>query len=107
MAMGTLAGDYLLNRRAAAYLPARYVKRYLDRGEMYLVPDAPRFPYPVWAIWHDDMDDDLRAVAGNTLRALAKLAEKDGDQVLESLADLSEDHQVDVLGEEPVFDLDQ
>ncbi|WP_366510935.1 hypothetical protein [Yoonia sp.] len=44
-----LVAEYIVNRRAAAYLPARHVKKYLDSGHLHLVPDAPRFPYPVWA----------------------------------------------------------
>ncbi len=96
--LGALAGEYVLNRKAAAYLPARYVKRYIDTGQMHLVPNAPRVPYPVWAVWREDLDPEILAPAKATLTAIAQDAESMGADVIEALADLSEDHQVDILG---------
>ncbi len=99
LALGAMAADFVVNRKAAAYLPARYIKKYLDSGELHLVPDAPRFPYPVWAVWRDDMDTELAEGVKAALLHVSRQAEADGDAVLAQLADISEDREVDVLGE--------
>lgn len=96
--LGAMVAEYIVNRRAAAYLPARYVKKYLDSGQLHLVPDAPRFPYPVWAVWRDDLSQELRDVAAATLRDVAKGAESDSRAVVESLGEMSVDHTVQLLG---------
>lgn len=98
LSLGALAAEYVLNRRAAAYLPARYIKRYLDTGQMHLVPDAPRVPYPVWAVWREDLDPEVLVPAKATLNAIAQDAESMGADVIEALAHLSEDRLVETLG---------
>lgn len=97
--LGAMTAEYVVNRTAAAYLPARYIKRYLDNGQLHLVPDAPRFPYPVWAVWRDDLDPAIKATAINTLQSVANAAEADGDAVINQLKEISEDREVAVLGE--------
>lgn len=96
--LGALAAEFIVNRQGAAYLPARYVKKYLDSGQLYLVPDAPRFPYPVWAVWRDDTDPEIRKIARDTLYRVANAAEADGDAVVAHLRKISVDQEVDVLG---------
>lgn len=98
LALGAMAAEFIVNRKAAAYLPAHYIKKHLDRGELHLVPDAPRFPYPVWAVWRDDLDTELAEGMRAALRVVSQQAEADGDAVLTQLADISEDHEVEVLG---------
>jgi DNA-binding transcriptional LysR family regulator len=68
--MGVLAALYIVNRRCAAYLPARYAKRFLDDGTLHLVHDAPVYGYPIWSVWRDDLDDDIADVAHKTLKIL-------------------------------------
>jgi len=97
--LGAMVAEYVVNRKAAAYLPARYVKKYLDSGQLHLVPDAPRFPYPVWAVWRNDLDPDIRTVAETVLHRVGDAAEADGEAVLERLRDLSDDHLVEILGD--------
>ncbi|WP_106746405.1 LysR family transcriptional regulator [Yoonia maritima] len=97
--LGAMAAEFIVNRRGAAYLPARYVKKYIDAGQLFLVPDAPRFPYPVWAVWRDDMDPEIRKIAAATLHSVTDVAEADGEAVIAQLRDISEDHEVEVLGE--------
>ena len=92
-----MVAEYVINRRASAYLPARYVKRYIDAGQMYLVPDAPRFPYPVWAVWREDLDPDLRQLAEAELSAAAQFAEQENETVMARLREIS-DETIDVLG---------
>lgn len=92
-ALGAMAAEYILNRKAAAYLPARYVKKYLDSGQLHLVPDAPRFPYPVWAVWREDLDEELRLIAGATLHGVAEAAAIDGEAVIAALGGVSTDQK--------------
>jgi DNA-binding transcriptional LysR family regulator len=99
--LGAMAAEYVMNRQAAAYLPARFVKKYIDSGQLHLVPDAPRFPYPVWAVWREDLDPDISARAKQILKSVADAAEVDGDAVIEKLKDISDDHTVEVLGATP------
>jgi DNA-binding transcriptional LysR family regulator len=85
MALGALAMEYIVNRRAAAYLPARTAKRHLDAGKLYIVADAPRFPYPSWVIWRNDIDEDLAALARRTLANVVQGAEKEQEFVTKQL----------------------
>ncbi len=98
LSLGAMAADYVLRRRAAAYLPARYIKRYLDDGLLHLVPDAPIFPYPVWSIWRDDMDAEIRSNAEAALKDIRKQIDDDQNAVMAELADISEGDTLDVLG---------
>ncbi len=98
--LGAMVAEYVINRQASAYLPARYVKKYIDSGQLHLVPDAPRFPYPVWAVWREDLDPKLAEIARSELAKVAGAAEADGDAVLEQLREISDDQVVEVLGEE-------
>jgi len=76
-AMGTLASGFLKIRPYAAYLPASHVRQPLADGDLFLVSDAPIFAQPVWVAWRDDLDPELRAVAGKTLSTAVSAAEKD------------------------------
>lgn len=99
-ALGALAAEYVVNRRAAAYLPARYIKKYIDSGQMHLVPDAPRFPYPAWAVWREDMDPEIKQAAKSTLMMVCAGAAADGTAVLKTLKEISED-EIELLGQMP------
>lgn len=73
--LGAMAAEYIVRRSGAAYLPARYIKPYLDAGQLHLVPDAPVFPYPVWAVWREDLDPEIKTLAQRLLRETADKAE--------------------------------
>ena len=98
MSLGALAADYVLRRRAAAYLPARFVQNLLDEGRLHLVPDAPRFPYPVWAVWRADTDAASRAIAEAALDEITTELDAAQDGVLDLLAELSHSAEAAVLG---------
>lgn len=100
LSLGAMVTDYVVRRRAAAYLPARHVKEHLENRRLFLVPDAPVFPFPVWAIWRDDMDEDIRAAAQETLTAIAAKISTDHDAILTDLAHLNESETVEFLGQE-------
>lgn len=97
LSLGALAADYVANRRAAAYLPARSVAGMLGTGRLHLVPDAPRFPYPAWAVFRDDLDPDLSEAAQQVLQRVAAQAEDAQDDVIRDLARIS-DAEIGVLG---------
>ncbi|WP_341271343.1 hypothetical protein [Pseudaestuariivita atlantica] len=99
MALGALAGDYVVRRKAAAYLPARSAKEFIDQGRLHLVPDAPKFPYPIWAVWRIDVEPVLAAAASVLLKNVAKQVEILSDAVVQNLAEISEDHEIGDLGE--------
>jgi len=94
-----MVAEYVINRRASAYLPARYVKKYIDSGQMHLVPDAPRFPYPIWAVWREDLDPDLRRLAETELTTTATSADNESNAVIDQLRDINEGDAVDILGD--------
>lgn len=98
LSLGAMSADYIVKRHAAGYLPARYIKTYLDEGRLHLVPDAPRFPYPIWSIWRDDLDDDVREAAEATLVAIKSQIDADHEAVISELNKLSEDGSAEILG---------
>ena len=98
LSLGALAADYVVMRHAAAYLPARYIKRYLDQGRLHLVPDAPVFPYPVWSIWRDDLDNEIRATAEAALVTIQSHIDTEQSAVIAELISVSEGETVEILG---------
>lgn len=86
LSVGALALDYVLRRQAAAYLPARHVKQYIDAGKLHLVIDAPRFPYPIWSIWRSDTDPIIRAAGQSCLNEITSELDLVTDSVLEQLS---------------------
>ena len=99
LAIGALAVDYVTRRRAAAFLPARYIQDQIDAGTLHLVPDAPRFPYPIWAVWRADTDPIVRAVAETSLAEIIKEIDLVQAKLLTQLAKISENHEVQTLGD--------
>jgi len=89
LALGTLGADFIRSRGLAAYLPARYVKRFIDAAELFLVPDAPTFHYPVWVVWREDLDEGLRRVLSQELRAIAAVLDQDQDDLIGALTEIS------------------
>ncbi len=100
LALGALAVDFIASRKLAAYLPARAIKDHLDRGELHLIPEAPKFPYPAWVVWREDLDPKIVAVAQVALGAAEKLAEKEQTNVLKDLASIADSGQIATLGDE-------
>ncbi|MFU1479166.1 LysR family transcriptional regulator [Roseovarius sp. C7] len=98
LSLGAMSADYVRRRGKAAYLPARYIKRYLDDGSMHLVPEAPRFPFPIWSVWRDDLEGDIQGRALASLVAIqTQLAELEGE-VLQDLRMISPSQKYETLG---------
>lgn len=98
LSLGALAAQYVVNRNAAAYLPARAAQQFLEAGRLHLVPGAPVFPYPVWSVFRDDLPEALTATARATLTSVANAAETAQEEVMEALERLS-GHEIETLGE--------
>lgn len=98
--LGSMLAPYIISRNFAAYLPARYVKLFIDSGELHLVPDAPRFPYPVWSVWRDDIDPIVAEMAQSTLGVISRDARAEQDDVMARLKKISRNHEVGILGAE-------
>lgn len=82
MALGSLAAEYIVHRHAAGFLPARSVKRYLDAGKLHIVADAPRFPYPSWVVWRDDLEENLMRGARSALLQVVQASENEQKNIL-------------------------
>lgn len=98
LSLGALGAEYVANRRAASYLPARAIKPLIDAGRLHLVPGAPVFPYPIWSVFRDDLPEDLAALARRTLSDTVAQAEDAQNEVMQSLERLT-GHEVETLGE--------
>lgn len=103
LSLGSMAADYIISRNAAAYLPARHIKRFVDNGQLHLVPDAPRFPYPIWSIWRDDLDSEIRRVAEHAMVAVRSQIDVDQRKVITELRELGSGDAVQVLGRPQEF----
>ncbi|SFO02911.1 DNA-binding transcriptional regulator, LysR family [Roseovarius lutimaris] len=97
--LGALAIKFILSRNYAAYLPARFVKRYIDSGELHLVPDAPLFPYPFWAVWREDLDEEVAKTAQSALAFVTANLDAEQETVLGQLRKISKSQTVGVLGD--------
>ena len=98
LALGAMAADFIANRNYAAFLPARYVKRHIEHGLLHLVPEAPRFPFPLWAVWQEELDTDLLDVARKALLTVAHENELDSNHVLRDLNKISGLDEIAILG---------
>jgi len=90
MGLGALAADYIMHRRAKAYLPARVVKRRIDAKKLHIVADAPLSPYPAWVVWREDIDIELLEVARKALAKVAQGAEKEQEKITGDLETMQE-----------------
>ncbi|WP_342777728.1 LysR family transcriptional regulator [Roseovarius arcticus] len=98
-ALGAMATEFILLRNYAAYLPARYVKRYLDSGQLHLVPEAPVFPFPIWCILREDLDPEVAEMARSALLDVTLNNEVEQEQVLEKWRQISDMDNIAILGD--------
>jgi DNA-binding transcriptional LysR family regulator len=85
MSLGAMVTDYVINRKAAAYLPARFVKGNIDAGELHPVPNAPHFAYPIWSVWRDDTDPIIRAAGQSCLDEISQAIVEQQEKLIESI----------------------
>jgi DNA-binding transcriptional LysR family regulator len=97
LALGALATRFIVKRGLAAYVPARMAAPYLEDGRLHLVPDAPVFPYPVWLVWREDMDEEIKQCAQAALAEVVADAISTQEDVIEELEETSEE-EIEILG---------
>jgi LysR family transcriptional regulator, flagellar master operon regulator len=69
--LGPLALDYIVQIGGAGYFRRRAVQPFLASGRLKLVPDAPAFTHPVYAVYSESIDSDVLGLAVAGLRELA------------------------------------
>jgi DNA-binding transcriptional LysR family regulator len=69
--LGPLALTYILEAGGSGYFRQRAVAPHLAAGKLHLVPGAPSFFYPIYAVCSARADDELVRVALEGLRSIA------------------------------------
>jgi DNA-binding transcriptional LysR family regulator len=68
--LGPLGLTYVLEAGGSGYFRQRAVAPHLAAGSLYLVPGAPSFSYPIYAVCSAQTDDELVETALQGLRAV-------------------------------------
>jgi DNA-binding transcriptional LysR family regulator len=70
--IGWLGVQQLLTYGGSGYFPERLVRRYLEAGQLWRVPDAPQFKLPAYMVFPRDSDNATLKQALDGLRELAR-----------------------------------
>lgn len=68
--LGSLGIEYLLMTPSSGYFPKRIVEPLIKEGKIKLVGSAPKFTYPAYLIYADDIEPDLIKVILKGLEAI-------------------------------------
>jgi DNA-binding transcriptional LysR family regulator len=90
-AIGSLGLNSIIRRKRAAYFPARVVRDELRAGLLHLVPDAPTFAYPCYVVFHDELDEQVKASALQALRNVVDLVDSQQGEIIGNLNVLSDE----------------
>jgi DNA-binding transcriptional LysR family regulator len=71
--LGPLALGYVLLEGGSGYFRMHAVQQYLESGQLHLVPGAPHFSFPVYAVHSTNVDAATLEVALTVLRAVSKV----------------------------------
>jgi LysR family transcriptional regulator, flagellar master operon regulator len=74
--LGPLALNYVLAEGGSGYFRLRAVQSYLESGRLHLVPGAPHFSFPVYAVHSANVDPDALGAALSVLRAVSRVEVK-------------------------------
>lgn len=69
--LGPLALNYVLSEGGCGYFRMHAVQPYLESGELHLVPGAPHFSFPVYAVHSTNVDVATLGTALTVLRAVS------------------------------------
>jgi LysR family transcriptional regulator, flagellar master operon regulator len=78
--LGPLGLDYIVQVGGSGYFRQRAVRPHLASGRLHVVPHAPEFTHPVYAVYSDGSESDVRETA---LRGLREVAEAEGPLTLD------------------------
>jgi DNA-binding transcriptional LysR family regulator len=70
--IGWLGVQQLLAYGGSGYFPQRLVRRYLEAGQLWVVPDSPQFRLPAWMVFPRDNESVSLNWALDGLRTLAR-----------------------------------
>jgi LysR family transcriptional regulator, flagellar master operon regulator len=70
--IGWLGMQQLLTYGGSGYFPQRLVRRYIESGQLWRVPDSPQFKLPAWMVFPRDSDNATLKQALDGLRELAR-----------------------------------
>lgn len=73
--LGPLGLDYIIQVGGAGYFRRRAAEPHLASGRLHVVPHAPEFTHPVYAVYSEGADGDL---LGTALKGLREVAEAEG-----------------------------
>jgi LysR family transcriptional regulator, flagellar master operon regulator len=74
--LGPLALNYVLLEGGSGYFRMNAVRPHLESGTLHLVPRAPRFSFPVYAVHSSNVDVDTLGIALTVLRAVSSMEVK-------------------------------
>jgi DNA-binding transcriptional LysR family regulator len=69
--LGPLALNYVLSEGGSGYFRMHAVQPYLESGKLHLVPGAPHFSFPVYAVHSTNVDAATLGTALTVLRAVS------------------------------------
>jgi DNA-binding transcriptional LysR family regulator len=70
--LGPLALDHVLSEGGSGYFRMRAVQQHLESGKLHLVPGAPHFSFPVYAVRSMNVDPATLDAALTVLRTVSK-----------------------------------
>ncbi|MEZ5758242.1 MAG: LysR family transcriptional regulator [Emcibacteraceae bacterium] len=70
--LGTLGIEYLLNSPSSGYFPRRIADSFVKEGKLWYVDWAPKFIYPAYIIYAEDIETDLIKVILKGISVLRK-----------------------------------
>ena len=70
--LGALSVDYLLKVSGSGYMPKRLIEEHLNRGQLFIVEDAPVFSYPAYAVYSTDLHEEIVHRLINELNATSR-----------------------------------
>lgn len=70
--LGPLALNYVIQVGGAGYFRARAIRPHVAEGRLKVVPGAPEFTHPVYAVYSEGVDGEALSVALNGLREVAE-----------------------------------
>lgn len=71
LSLGSLGLNYILRNKRTGYFPMRVAKSHIEDQRLFLVPDAPVFPFPAYVIYHKDLEADLIELSLDEMRKIA------------------------------------
>jgi DNA-binding transcriptional LysR family regulator len=74
--LGPFALNYVLLEGGSGYFRMNTIKPYLESGKLHLVPGAPHFSFPVYALHSLNVDAETLSAALSVLRSVARVEVK-------------------------------